>query len=137
MNLPELYEQQERELEQFKALRDMAWVGLQKEQSEIAAAFGSKENLPEDLQNRFTEQIDNYNREWALETGERYQEIAHKHEKERQAISGKATPVKPKSEAMEKKITDPLSDEKQKELQKIIRQQQAIRKRNEEKKRAR
>ncbi|MGY4536268.1 asparagine synthetase A [Mucilaginibacter sp. UYNi724] len=137
MTLPELYEQQQIELENFKAMRDKAWQQLQKEQQEITAAFGSKENLPDDIGRRFEQQLNNYNEEWAMNDGHRHKELAHQHEQQRQQVSGhkSQSPIIPPNDNR-KPDTDHLT-EKQIELQKIIRQQQAIKARNLQKKRGR
>ncbi|WP_374950696.1 hypothetical protein [Mucilaginibacter sp.] len=90
MSLPELYAQQERELKQYQEIRQQVWDRLQQEQQEFIAAFGSKEQLPEHIQQRIDKQIEDHNQEWAQDTGLRYQELQHNHIAQREAIVGKA-----------------------------------------------
>lgn len=134
MTLPELHEQQQREIEELKANRDKAWATLHKEHQEITAAFGNKENLPEDSRKRMDAQIASYHREWATDTGEHFQAIRAQHEKQREQLGGKPAPAK---QAQEPKNDNDQLTERQIEMQKIIAQQQAIRRRNQERKRHR
>ena len=136
MTLPELYEQQQRERDHFEALRQKHWDDLQKEQQQITGAFGSKENLPEDYRKRMDEQVKNYHQEWASETGQRHLELTAYHHDQRAAITGQPVNTQQKVQRGAKPDNERLS-EKQAEMQKIIAQQQAIRKRQQEKKRHR
>jgi len=136
MTLPELYEQQQRELEQFKVTRDKALGDLQKAQQATMTAFGGKEKLSEDISKRFDHQIENYHQEWALETGQRHLEITAHHQNQRAAITGQPVNTQTKTRLEMKFDNDHVTD-KQIEMQKIIAQQQAIRKRQQGKKRHR
>src|SRR5258708_5150887 len=115
MTLPELYEQQQRELEQYKALREQVWAKLYQEQQGVIGAFG-KDNLPEELQKRLDEQIFNHHKEWATNTGERYQHMQQHHEKQREALIGLPTPkhqvitTDPKQESKTEANSNKLSE---------------------------
>lgn len=136
MTLTELYERQQNEIEQFKALRDKIWSGLIEEQRHIAEAFGGEEKLPDDMRKRFDDQKATYNHEWAMETGQRFQEMRHLHEQQRENMTGIPVSAPHLSGSSNNASPDPLTD-KQTEMQKIIAQQQAIRKRQQENKRKR
>ncbi|QEC79338.1 hypothetical protein [Mucilaginibacter ginsenosidivorax] len=136
MTLPELYEQQQREIEQFKTIRDKAWADLRKEQEEIIGAFGSEDNLPEDIRKRMDNQMNSYLNTWSMEGGEHYEAIMKRHDEQRELMGVKSVPGKLQPKPETKNDSDQLT-ERQIELQKIIRQQQAIRARQQEQKRKR
>jgi hypothetical protein len=136
MTLSELYEQQHREREQVNIMRDKIWADLQRQQEQIAQSFGGTHRLPDDMRKRFDAQITTYHDEWASETGQRYKEMQQLHEQQRESLTG-IKPAKLKQPQTEQK---PKADElgkKQDQLQKIIAQQQAIRKQQQERKRGR
>jgi phosphopantetheinyl transferase (holo-ACP synthase) len=137
MTLPELYEQQRKEWEHYQEQQLKAWQTLQKQHEAIAAAFGGKEHLSPSWQKQIDSQIANYHAEWANDSGQRHQEIVLKHEQQRVGLSGNPIPpVKQQAAIVSPQANDNLSD-RQEQLQKIIAQQQAIRKRQQEKKRGR
>ena len=133
MNLAKLYEQQQEDIERFKAVRDKTWTDMQKNHAELSAAFGGKEKLPDEYRKRMDEQIKTYQKEWSMEGGERLDAIKEQHAKQREAITGKKSDTPEQAKRQEKDMIT----EKQKELKKIIAMQQAIKKKNEEKKRKR
>jgi len=71
-----------------------------------------------------------------MDEGQRHKELTQQHKQQRQAISGHSPHKQTPPNDNAKKHPDPLS-ERQAELQKIIKQQQAIKARNFQKKRGR
>lgn len=133
MDLTELFAQQQKEMEHFKALRNETWSNLKKEHETLAESFGGRANMPEEYRKRMEDQDANFRKEWSMEDGTRHKDIIEHHAKQREAITGKKSDTPAQAKQQEK---DMIS-EKQKELEKIIAMQQAIRKKNEERKRKR
>lgn len=133
MNLTELFAQQQKEIENFKTLRDETWSNLKNEHETLIEAFGGRATMPEEYRKRIDDQIANFSKEWSMEGGLRHNDIIDQHNKQREAITGKKNETLGQPKQQE---TDMIS-EKQKKLEKIIAQQQAIRKKNEERKKSR
>ncbi|EHQ29799.1 hypothetical protein [Mucilaginibacter paludis] len=133
MDLTELFAKQQQEIEDFKKLRDATWSNLKKEHETLTAAFGGRANMPEEYRKRIDGQVADFSKEWSMQGGTRHNDIVEQHAKQREAITGKKSETPAQAKQQEK---DMIS-EKQKDLQKIIAMQQAIRIKNEQKKRKR
>src|SRR4051812_3526154 len=127
MTLEELHAKQRKDLEAYRVARDQSWQDMKKGHTQIIEAVGGITNVPDSVKQQMAKDELQYNKEWTMYVGERHQAMLDTHKKEREAITGKSKYKEP-SKAKEKK--NPLSDQQQDKLTKIIAQQQAIRKRN-------
>ena len=165
MNLADLYEQHQKNIEKFEALRDKAWEKVLSDNERLVAAFGSRENMSEDALKTHNNRIATFNAEWSMQGGSRFNDLQDQHERQLNAATGntkfqsaakqsnsdserptldKTTRQKFNNQAGElaKKAAsvsneNKLSEEKRQLREKIAKQQAAIKARNQQKKRGR
>jgi hypothetical protein len=131
MTLEELLDQQQRDIRDYEEASHKSWAALKDKHNQFATSFGGADKLPVDLRKQIDKEIEEYRKEWSMYTGYTHKAIIAKHNKQRELFRGVHSP---KKEPSPKEI-NPLNDNKQEKLQKIIAQQQAIRNRKPQQKR--
>jgi hypothetical protein len=81
MTLEELIEKQNREKEDFKRARQKSWQQIKERQEAIWTSLGRKNesDVAKEFEAKFKKEEDQFNKEWANETGTRYKAVTERH----------------------------------------------------------
>lgn len=82
MDLIDLYKKHQQNIEEFEALRQKVWDSLKEKQNRTIAAFGSRDNLPEDSRKQMDKELKDFHDDWANDTGKKYQDMVEQHKRQ-------------------------------------------------------
>jgi len=128
MDLADLYRKQEEDKRSFEATRQKVWDRLKESHAQLIAAFGTIDNLPDDMRGKIDRELEDFTYEWASDTGVKYQAMIDQHQRQFEETASISNEQRPKNSAMPTSNNNLSGDgtDREKTKQKLIAEQKAM-----------